>query len=459
MKDSNRICANCVTDPYLRREIGRSETINEQCDYCEEIGPTYSMVDLAARCDKVIDRFYTLTSDDWAVVHFDRAPRGEQLLTILSQWLNPEDETSTYDLDSVLRDGWGNSDSSKYDDDPWFIREDASTGEFGAAWHRMELSLREEARLVNPAVVETLERVFGGIHGDRTEDGRGAILEVGPDRDIHTLFRARVFETEQAMERALEHPERELGPPAPVFVTAGRMNAKGVSVFYGARDERTALREVRPPVGSNVVTVAFRIVRSLRLLDLTALRTTRVDPSRSLFDPETAPLVERVAFLKQLEAKLTMAVMPSMADDGYLITQAVADYLSTHPTLSLDGIYFRSVQSKAKSDDAGGHNVILFHKAASVRHAREDDKIPTHANLWFRPDEDEWYVPSITTLSPTAQTSRPSWQRTDGRTPALELLRDTLSIHKVEGAEIETTTTRVQHSVEQDHSSRFRKGT
>ncbi|MCA7890113.1 hypothetical protein QZM25_33245 [Burkholderia contaminans] len=38
MKDSNRICANCVTDPYLRKEIGRSETIDEQCDYCEEIG-------------------------------------------------------------------------------------------------------------------------------------------------------------------------------------------------------------------------------------------------------------------------------------------------------------------------------------------------------------------------------------------------------------------------------------
>ncbi len=149
-----------------------------------------------------------------------------------------------------------------------------------------------------------------------------------------------------------------------------------------------------------------------------------------------------------------MAVMPSMTEDGYLITQAVADYLSTDPSLNLDGIYFRSVQSKAKSDDAGGHNVILFHKAASVLHAREDDKIPTRANLWFRPDEDEWYGPSITTLAPTAQTSRASWRRTDGRTPALELLRDTLSIHKVEGVEIETTTTRVQHSFEQDVSTR-----
>lgn len=447
MKERNRICANCVTDLHLRKEIDNSDTTDKQCDYCKEIGPTYSMEDLAARCDKVIDRFYTLTSDDPAVVHFGRTPRGDQLSVILSQWLDPDDLQSTYDMEEVLLDGWGNSDCAKYDDDPWFVREDVSAGEFGAAWHRMERSLRQEARLVNPAVVETLERVFGGIHEDRTEDGRGAILEVGPDRDIHTLFRARAFETAQSMERALEHPERELGPPAPVFVTAGRMNAKGVSVFYGARDERTALREVRPPVGSNVVTAAFRIVRPLRLLDLSALRATRVDPSRSLFDPETAPLVERVAFLKQLEAKLTMAVMPSMSDDGYLITQAVADYLSTHQSLSLDGIYFRSVQSKAKSDDAGGHNVILFHKAASVLHAREDEKIPTRANLRFRSDEDEWYGPSITTLPSAARTPRPPWQSTDGRTPALELLRDTLSIHKVEGVEIETTTTRVQHSV------------
>jgi len=49
------------------------------------------------------------------------------------------------------------------------------------------------------------------------------------------------------------------------------MNARGVSVFYGAIDPRVALAEVRPPVGSRVAVARFEIIRPLRLLDLNAL--------------------------------------------------------------------------------------------------------------------------------------------------------------------------------------------
>jgi hypothetical protein len=72
-------------------------------------------------------------------------------------------------------------------------------------------------------------------------------------------------------------PDRHLGSPPSGAAAAGRMNARGISVFYGANDPRVALAEVRPPVGSRVAVARFEIIRPLRLLDLTALSDATVE--------------------------------------------------------------------------------------------------------------------------------------------------------------------------------------
>ncbi|RQS26537.1 RES domain-containing protein [Burkholderia sp. Bp8995] len=347
MKDDNRICADCVTEPYLRAEVARSGNVGKRCDYCGQKAPTFGMGEVAERCNRVIEMFYTLTSMTPAVVYFGRTPRGEGLLDIVGRWLTQEYDAPAYDLQEVLLARWDDGEGGKYgDEDPWFVRARASGWQLDAAWTRMERSLREEARLVNPVVVQTLEKVFSGLLDDRTQNGESVIIEIGPERPVDTLFRARVFETQESLEHALQHPERELGPPCPALATAGRMNARGVSVFYGAIEANTAIREVRPPVGSDVVVAAFKVLRPLRLLNLTALSHARADPSLSLFDPATTDIVERCDFLNTLEDILTMPIMPAFTEGGYLITQAVSDFLSTHPHLDLDGIYFRSVQSR-----------------------------------------------------------------------------------------------------------------
>lgn len=449
MKDKQRICASCVNEPFLSAEVTKSDVVDKSCDYCGKTGPTFSIAEIAARCDAVIETFYSVTSMTTAVVHFDRDPEGECLLDILRVWLAPDDERPAYDVQEVLLSRWDDGEASQYGDDPWFARGLMTAWELGAAWYRMERSLHEEARLVNPVVSAILETVFGDLLDDRTEGGHSVIFEVGPDCALHSLYRARVFQTEAALELALEFPERELGPPAPAVVTAGRMNARGVSVFYGAVEPATALREVRPPVGSDVVVAAFRVTRPLRLLNLTALSTARVDESLSLFDPATAPIVERCDFLNTLEAKLTMPVMPAFTEDGYLITQAVADFLSTHPRLNLDGIYFRSVQSLNGTKDPTGHNVILFHKAAVVAHAKRGEELATRGKLWGRDYEDEYGGPTITTLAQTSKASHlPQWSVVGEVKPALELLRDSLVIHKVQGVEVVTKAVPVEHRVE-----------
>jgi len=137
------------------------------------------------------------------------------------------------------------------------------------------------------------------------------------------------------------------------------MNARGISVFYGADEPKTALAEVRPPVGANVVVARFKLLRRVRLLDLKAFAD--ILERGSIFDPTFAPRKERAIFLTSLVRRMTMPVMPSDEALEYLPTQAIADFLASRAEPELDGILFPSVQV------AGSKlNVVLFYKAARI---------------------------------------------------------------------------------------------
>ncbi len=448
-KEQNRICGNCVTEPCLSIEITRSDVVDESCEYCERVGPTLSLEKLARRCDEVIAKFFRNTSETDAVIHFDRTPAGEPLINVVSEWLTEEDSRPADDLAEVLQDQWFDGSTHRYGEDPWFIRSRSSAMTMSAAWMEMERSLRIEARIANPTVTATLEDVFGPLLDDRTFDGGSLLLEVGPGNKHDTFFRARVFHTAEAMQTALQHPERELGPRAPGQGSAGRMNARGISVFYGATEPQTALREVRPPVGSYAVVAAFRVIRPLRLLDFTKLSAARAGPNFSLFDPTDAAIIERNDFLATLEGKLMVPVMPDTADDGYLITQAVADFLSTHPKLSLDGIYYRSVQSPDGGKDESPHNVILFQKASRVKHATPTEHIETHAYLWEYEEEERWFHPAIISVVEAPKPGTGSnWQDPMERPLSLELLRDSLVVHAVKGIDVVSDAQAVEHQID-----------
>jgi hypothetical protein len=137
------------------------------------------------------------------------------------------------------------------------------------------------------------------------------------------------------------------------------MNAHGIAVFYGANHPMVALAEVRPPVGSRVVVARFDIIRPIRLLDLTALGGATI--RRSVFDPTFGRKLARVFFLRHLSSRITIPVMPDDEALGYLITQAIADFLATGTSVTIDGIIFPSVQAAGEYK-----NVVLFHKAARV---------------------------------------------------------------------------------------------
>ncbi|MCJ7541599.1 MAG: RES family NAD+ phosphorylase, partial [Desulfobacterales bacterium] len=128
------------------------------------------------------------------------------------------------------------------------------------------------------------------------------------------------------VDKVLKAPIKELSAPPAMAAKHGRMNAAGISVFYGATDAETCIAEVRPPIGSHVVVGRFKIIQNIRLLDLNIL--SEIYATGSYFDQEFKRRKGHAAFLQRLVGELTKPVMPNKETLGYLPTQIVAEYLA-----------------------------------------------------------------------------------------------------------------------------------
>jgi len=289
-----------------------------------------------------------------------------------------------YDMDLAQM-----GEESPFDEDSYYQRAEIYDDEFQTDWDQFERSLKSEARFFSRSAAATLAGVFDGICEATTRTGGSVIRLIGPEQPLSSLYRARVLQQPDDLEEALKRPDLHVGPPASHVARAGRMNARGVPVFYGATDWEIALAEVRPPVGSNVVIAKFDVSRTLRLLDVKALGDVIV--SGSIFDPTLAGRSKRAKFLQRLSARITQPVMPEVEEFEYLVTQAMADYLADRPDLDLDGIDFPSIQRRGK-----GSNVVLFHKAARLQllDLPQDTQIQAYLHGGYDEDDDdlEWSV-------------------------------------------------------------------
>lgn len=436
MNPQNRICVECVSDDHLKQVvINHPAPPPIECSYCSSLAHTCPLEVVVLACEHVIQSAFRLTSNEPAVYLYDRTPIGESLYDLLERLVGGSD-TVTEDLEAALKDRWMDYDlrESMYGDDPYFAEGSEYESEISSEWHEMEQSLRHEARLLNPRAAALLETIFGPVCEDRTAGGESVVTEFAPNSTLSSLHRARVFQSDEALECALRHPERFLGPPPEGMGAAGRMNARGVSVFYGSTDKETALGEVRPPVGSKVAIATFTALRPLRLLDLNRLSELAVRPDSSWFAPGAIAMENRHNFLRTLSQVMVMPVMPESQDAGYLTTQAISDFLATHPTLSLDGIIFQSSQSQNEAPN--GRNVILFRKASLVQHS-ESTYAALTANVMLYEEEDEMvrFAPEIFTVENYVPDYRNTYLEdwASPIDPALALDRDSIEVLQVRG--------------------------
>lgn len=335
------ICCECVEEPFLKQDIKRVGT-EMVCSYCRQTEACFSIEELANRIETAFEHHYIRTydqPDNWQMrLLADRESNyhwyrdGQPVLDAIEEAAAIPHQAAV-DVLEVLDDRHSDFDSdamgdeTEFSPDSYYERKGPNAQAWHEDWNEFERSLRTEARFFSRFASGLLARVFSNIDRLKTKPRRPIVLDAGPNKKLTHLYRARVFQSDQGLKDALCRPDMQLGSPPGRHACAGRMNAQGISVFYGATRPSVALAEVRPPVGSKVAIAKFNIVRPLSLLDLTALDGVWDDGS--IFDASLIGRLERAAFLQSLGHRITRPVMPDDESFDYLATQAIADFLAT----------------------------------------------------------------------------------------------------------------------------------
>lgn len=371
-----KICHNCVREAYLSDAIEADGEV-AVCHYCgDDEEKCITIEELANHVEGAFDRHYYRTSDQPDMyesmllrdreIHYDWYRHGEPVLDAIADAALIEPNVAQDVLD-ILEDRYANTESAQmgeeceFDSDSHYEEKGVDDHEFAFEWQAIERSLKSQSRFFNQSAEAFLVRLFANLDGRTTRDDQPVVVAAGPDTAHASFFRARVFHKSDDLDEAMMRPDLHVGPPPERFARAGRMNSNGISMFYGASDKGIALAEVRPPVGSRALVAEFKILRPLRLIDVTALQSVYVDGS--VFDRNYLEQLSLAKFMGRLSDRITMPVMPDDEPTEYLITQMIADYLAKRPEPALDGILFPSVQSP------GDHrNVVLFHHASRVQH-------------------------------------------------------------------------------------------
>jgi hypothetical protein len=365
------VCAKCVGEAYLSKCIDNQNQIHK-CSYCNKLQPSITLEDFSDHIEAAFETHYSRTSSEPDFYqsmmlrdeefNYDWERKGETTLYAISSAATISEEIAQ-DVQAILEDRYADFEAAQMGEETEFS-EDAHYEEimpkddhWQEKWTRFEKLIKTQSRFFNRIAAADLGEMFNRVNEMQTSDGRSLIETVGPDSKMTHLFRARVFQSVAKLEDAMKRPDLELSAPPVSAAASGRMNAKGISVFYGATAPEVALAEVRPPVGSKVLLAKFDIVRPLKLLDLVALGD--VHEHGSVFDQEYAYRLGRMMFLRTLSHRMSRPVLPDDQDMEYLSTQAIADYLSSAAEVPLDGILFPSVQV-----GGSGVNAVLFHKAS-----------------------------------------------------------------------------------------------
>lgn len=363
------ICHDCIGEAFLKQEVLKEGNI-EQCSFCQKKEETIKLEELSEKVHIVIDNYFYLTNSFPEGIDYTLAREGlwerdgQPVNDLIGDIVGIELTISTEIINclSDIYDGYGKDgmhEDQPYESEAQYIKKEINTYGITENWSFFKQSISSKSRYFNRVAEDVLEQIFQDMDNLVTSKG-DSVIQVIPINDHEpAIYRARVASSNKELKEILSELPNSLGSPPHQHAKSGRMNADGISVFYGALDVETCITEVRAPVGSSVVVGAFFPVRPLLILNLNRLQDLFV--TGSFFDPNHIEELSRASFLKQLVVELSSPVLPGNEEQEYLPTQFLAEYLAQIEGLSLDGVMFKSSQVSSE-----GHNVVLFNNTCGL---------------------------------------------------------------------------------------------
>lgn len=381
------ICFKCIEDEVL------SATVEEEgepllCERCDEDeNNAFSYERLGQELEPIlreyfepgptVRRFYEDDKEEWE-------QEGDLLLYIAQEVLGQDVDDPNALVSAIMaaEHYWpGDGGEPFYDNTQLYVRRKATPYAWMAEWHGLLNELAHKRRFFSDDARKHFDRLFEGVAGLKFFDENTAQwLPVVSELPVGTaVLRARVVRADAELRAFVEAPSRELGAPPPEKAPAGRMNAAGIAVFYGALDADTCLAEMRPAIGGRVLVGEFRTTQALRVLDFRRLEVGMLD-ELSYFDLKYAEQRERTVFLRRLHGLISRPVVPGHEDE-YLITQTLAEYLEHVHQPAFDCVIFQSVQRQ------GGANIVIFGRDAVAPMVNLDEDNANIEPLFMSPPQ------------------------------------------------------------------------
>ena len=423
-----RVCYECIGDQFLAAEV-KGQATSGRCFHCGALQETIALRDLAHRVHEALHEHFRLTleyPDEPYEYLMDREGlwerRGDPVELVIGQlaWIEPEIATPIVELLSsqysyrAVKEG----EEDPYGAEAMYEAKSPDASSFRYTWRQFKQHIGSRSRFFSEIVEEMLGFIFGNLHAHIANDDTPVVREFKPGDETLAIWRGRRTQSTGDVKRIFMNLTQEMGPPPSRFAKAGRMNAEGIPVFYGATDRNTCVSEVRAAVGGQVVLGRFELLRPISLLDLDALAS--VYAQGSCFDPDYAEQEARAEFFRQLVAEISQPVMPQDESQEYIPTQVVAEYFAHRVEPRIDGIIFRSSQT-----GGDGRNLVLLNHACVV----EPYFVPegTDIEVYVHPYENGEYgsvFVSETVPSPIPSEATQSESRQEGRPGPIRLFED-----------------------------------
>jgi RES domain-containing protein len=324
-------CPDCFAHAWLKEHVREISKENGQCDFCgSEDVPLVRVCELAALFHNLLSMY----------VPADSYESGEPLFQLIQcHWQVFSEDVLDEDAQAKLLEEIANSDWDDDDGEPVLAAKELYSP-LGDQFHTTHRERWEEFCL------EVRDNPNEPLPFDDFYAEEFALLEVNfPIASM--LYRARRgFEPGEYGER-VPFLGNDLAAPPVEKALAGRANTERQRVLYCADQEKTAIAEVRPPLGYYVSVGTLKLEREARILDL----TKEVNDINPFVTESVSWHVEIRSLLNAFGEEMSRPLERDDDKTHYLPCQKLAAFIRD---TGYDGIRYPSAISP------GGSNVVLF---------------------------------------------------------------------------------------------------
>lgn len=362
------ICPNCVKEPGLKKYIKKRTLPEKRCELCGRTRNAMDFYELLKYAEKCIYKEYdrangTLPYDKEEGRYHGEIFDSEELLGSL--FGDEENEKFIEVMANVLgEDNWCDlTEEWSHIHRPMSYSWDSFKNEIlRSRRYTFLLSSTHDSSSIPPdqSFKDILDEIGYFIE-------KHDLIRVVKEGNIFVRARAKKPNKDTSYIKAIEpdylyqpfNDISQLSSPPHEYAMEGRMNPKGISMFYCAEKEETCLKEIENSDNVSITIAKFRNVKKLNVLDLGKIPSTP-----SLFDEEYEDR-SILIFLNEFEYDISQKTIPGdQIRLEYIPTQIVTEYfryyLKAKNGENIDGIRYRSSVGT-------GYNYVFFYGPSAFK--------------------------------------------------------------------------------------------